>query len=126
MAKSGEFQAGNFWKKLFGGGLVGAANSLFGGGGGMLAVPMLQKTGLGEKEAHATAILLILPISLLSFLFYAIKGVYDFDVLLPTAIGVSVGGAFGARLLQNLPVKAVRTVFALLQLLAGAFLFFAR
>lgn len=46
---------------------VGLANSLFGGGGGMIAVPLLQRTGLDEKRAHATAILLILPISLFSF-----------------------------------------------------------
>ncbi len=126
MAKTGAFNGEGFWKKLLGGGLVGAANSLFGGGGGMLAVPMLQRTGMGEKEAHATAILLILPISLTSFFFYAVKGVYDFRVLVPTAIGVSIGGAFGAKLLQNLPVKTVRAVFGFLQLLAGVFLFFLK
>ena len=49
---------------------VGAANSLFGGGGGMIAVPLLQKTGMSEKSAHATAILVILPVSLLSFVLY--------------------------------------------------------
>lgn len=103
---------------------VGAANSLFGGGGGMLAVPLLQKTGLDEKRAHATAILVILPISLISFLVYALRGFYNFHVLIPTAIGVSVGGAVGAKLLGSLPVKAVNLTFAFLQLAAGLFLFF--
>lgn len=111
-------------KQIACGVVVGAANSLFGGGGGMIAVPMLGKIGLREKEAHATAILLILPVSLLSFLLYAARGVYDLSVLLPTAIGVTAGGLLGAKLLGKLPVKAVETAFAVLQALAGAFLFF--
>lgn len=106
------------------GGVVGAANSIFGGGGGMIAVPMLAKTGLDEKRAHATAILLILPVSLLSFFFYARKGLYDFSVLIPTAIGVTAGGVLGAKLLGKLPVKTVNLLFAFLQAAAGIFMFF--
>ena len=105
---------------------VGAANSLFGGGGGMIAVPLLQKTGLEEKRAHATAILVILPISLLSFLIYAFRGFCNFQVLIPTAIGVFFGGALGAKLLNKLPAKTVNVTFAFLQLFAGVFLFFFR
>ena len=104
------------------GGAVGAANSFFGGGGGMIAVPLLEKTGMAEKEAHATAILLILPVSLLSFLFYFFKGTYDFAVFIPTAIGVTAGGLVGAKLLGKMSIKAVGVVFAILQLVAGVFL----
>ncbi len=103
---------------------VGAANSLFGGGGGMIAVPLLQKIGLREKKAHATAILVILPVSLLSFLIYAFRGYSDLSVLIPTAVGVTVGGTIGAKLLGRLPAQTVNLVFAFLQLAAGAFLFF--
>ena len=113
-------------QRLLCGGAVGAANSLFGGGGGMIAVPMLAKTGMDEKQAHATAILLILPVSLVSFLFYFFRGLYDFSVLIPTAIGVSVGGAVGAKLLGKLPVKTVNLLFALLQAVAGILLFFGK
>ena len=108
------------------GGATGAANSLFGGGGGMLAVPLLHKFGYDEKTAHATAILVILPVSLFSFLLYAVRGLYDFSVLLPTAIGVSVGGLLGAKLLGKMPVKTVNLLFAALRAAAGAFLFFSR
>lgn len=101
---------------------VGAANSLFGGGGGMIAVPLLQKTGLDEKRAHATAILLILPVSLLSFILYAWQGFYNPSVLIPTALGVTAGGLLGAKLLGRLPVKTVNLVFAALQAAAGVFL----
>ena len=116
---------GNF-RQVVCGSAVGVANGLFGGGGGMIAVPMLQRVGLDEKRAHATAILLILPVSLLSFLFYVWKGVYDFSVLIPTALGVTAGGALGAWLLGKLPVKIVNLIFAVLQLAAGIFMFAAR
>ena len=108
------------------GGATGAANSLFGGGGGMLAVPLLHKFGYDEKTAHATAILVILPVSLFSFVLYFIRGLYDFSVLLPTAIGVTAGGLLGAKLLGKMPVKIINLLFAALQAVAGAFLFFAR
>ena len=104
--------------------LVGIANGLFGGGGGMLAVPLLQRTGLKEKQAHATAILVILPVSLLSFILYAIRGYCDFSVLIPTAIGVIFGGFLGAQWLKKLPTKTVNILFAALQALAGLFLCF--
>ena len=106
------------------GAAVGLANGLFGGGGGMLAVPLLQKTGYEEKSAHATAILIILPVSFFSFLLYFIRGLYDFSVLIPTALGVTVGGYIGAQWLGALPARTVRLVFALLQAAAGLFLFF--
>ena len=113
-------------KKIFCGVAVGAANSLFGGGGGMLAVPLLNKTGYDEKTAHATAILVILPVSLFSFLLYFFRGLIDASVLIPTALGVTAGGFLGAKLLGKMPTKTVNLLFAVLQVLAGAFLFFSR
>ena len=103
---------------------VGLANGLFGGGGGMLAVPLLQRVGLTEKRAHATAILWILPISILSFILYVTQGYYRSGVLIPTALGVTAGGFLGAKLLGEMPVKAVNIVFAVLQVVAGGFLIF--
>jgi uncharacterized membrane protein YfcA len=113
-------------KRLLCGLAVGAANGLFGGGGGMLAVPLLLQTGYQQKQAHATAILVILPVSLLSFLLYVFYGFCDFSVLIPTALGVSAGGVIGAWLLDKLPVKTVQICFAVLQAIAGLFLFFNR
>ena len=72
------------------------------------------------------AILLILPVSLSSFLLYTAQGLYDLEVLIPTAIGVTVGGYLGAKLLGKLPEKKVAFLFALLQAAAGLFLFFSK
>lgn len=116
---------GKLARRIFCGAAVGLANSLFGGGGGMIAVPLLKKTGLSEKEAHATAILVILPVSAFSFLLYLFRGIYRFGVLIPTALGVTVGGALGAAILGKISTKTVGLVFAALQLFAGLWLVFA-
>ena len=108
------------------GALVGLANSLFGGGGGMIAVPLLKGTGLSEKESHATAILVILPVSLLSFFVYFVQGYFDASVAVPASIGVFFGGLLGAKALQKLPVKWVGVTFAVLQAFAGAWLLLTR
>lgn len=106
------------------GAATGAANGVFGGGGGMIAVPLLRATGLEEKKAHATTIAVILPVSLLSFFLYAIRGSFDFLVALPVALGGLLGGAIGAKLLAFLPGKAVFITFSALQFLAGIWLIF--
>lgn len=105
-----------------GGTLIGAATSVFGGGGGMVAVPLLTLFGLPQRKAHATAILVILPVAALSFFLYAIEGLYDFSVLIPAALGVVLGGLLGAKLLNVLSGKWVSVIFAVLQLFAGVWM----
>lgn len=107
------------------GALVGLANGLFGGGGGMLAVPLLKKLGMEERNAHATAIAVIYPVCIASFFVYAYAGFCDFSVLLPTAFGVFFGGIIGAKLLKNLPERTVKITFSILQVFAGAWLMFS-
>lgn len=115
-----------FFLRAAGGGAVGAANGLFGGGGGMIAVPLLERIeGRGTAAAHATAIACILPASLVSALVYLFAGLVPWTVLLPAALGVLLGGVFGARLLPLLPPGAVDLAFSLLMLLAGAKAVFA-
>ena len=113
--------SGRTAKRLAGGGAVGLVNGVFGGGGGMVAVPLLERIeGRGTAAAHASAIACILPASLVSVVIYLIAGLAPWHILLPTAIGAVMGGALGAMLLPVLPPRAVDAVFALLMLLAGA------
>lgn len=105
---------------LLGGGAIGAANGLLGGGGGMIAVPLLRKTaGLSPLRAHATAIAVILPASVLSGAIYCAEGLVPLGIFLPAALGVAAGGLIGAKLLGVLPVRIVEAAFALLMLAAG-------
>ena len=113
------------FKRAVCGGAVGLANGLFGGGGGMLAVPLLERTGIVGQKAHATAILVILPVSAFSFILYALRGYADLSVLIPTSIGVTLGGVLGAKVLSVLPEKTIAVIFAVLQAFAGLWLLFS-
>lgn len=104
---------------LAGGACVGAVNGLLGGGGGMLAVPILQRTGLSERQAHAAAIAVIAPASLLSGAVYLFEGLVPAFAAVPVTLGVFLGGALGAKLLNTLPLKAVSLLFELVMLAAG-------
>ena len=113
-------QKGKLFRRLLGGSAVGAANGVFGGGGGMIAVPLLERIeGRGERQAHATAIALILPASLVSAVVYLWAGLVPWAVFLPVALGVLAGGYLGAKLLPVLPPKALSLLFAVLMLAAG-------
>ena len=50
------------WIKLLTGSIIGFVNGFWGGGGGMICVPLLQNIiHLPEKKAHATTLLIMLP-----------------------------------------------------------------
>lgn len=112
--------------KIGGGLLIGCINGFFGGGGGMLCVPLLEKV-LGEptKKAHATAILIILPISIASAVIYLCNGYFSLVGTLSAGGGVVAGGAVGALLLKKLPSFAVGIVFALIMIGVGVRMIFA-
>ena len=60
------------------GGAVGFINGFFGGGGGMVLVPLLEKVlGCPVKKSHATAIAIILPVSLAGAITYIISGFFE-------------------------------------------------
>lgn len=99
---------------------IGAVNGLFGAGGGMLAVPCLTYIGsLDEKSAHATAIALILPLCLVSSIAYGVGASFENGVILPTVLGVTIGGILGACLLKKLSSNVVSFLFYALMLFAG-------
>ncbi len=104
----------------FYGAMIGTCNGLLGGGGGMIAVPLLKNAlNFSSKRAHATAILLILPLSIASAIIYIVRGFALPQVFIPVALGGVTGGFFGAKLLQHLPVKAVNLTFTFAMLVAG-------
>lgn len=106
-------------KILLGGAAVGAANGLFGGGGGMIAVPLLERMGRPARRAHATAIAVVLPATALSAAVYLFEGAVPLAVLVPVSIGVLAGGIAGARLLSRITGRAVNVLFSAFMLAAG-------
>lgn len=110
---------------LIGGLFVGFLNGFFGGGGGMIVVPILIfLLKMPEKQAHATAIFVILPLCIVSSIIYIIKGSMDWLQLLYSSIGFVIGGVVGALLLKKLNNKVIRIIFSLIMIGAGIKLFF--
>ena len=100
---------------------VGVANGLFGGGGGMLVIPIFSiLCGLEEKTAHSSAILTILPLSLVSGIIYAINGNFSAPQGYFVGAGVIVGGLIGTFLMKKFSNNLLRIIFYSLMIIAGA------
>lgn len=99
---------------------IGFLNGFFGGGGGMVAVPMLQNVlKFDVKKSHATAIFIILPLCITSAITYAVAGSFDFSNGWIVCLGVVGGGVIGALLLKKLNSKIIEFIFAILMIVAG-------
>ncbi len=99
---------------------TGIANGLFGAGGGMLAVVVLERMSkLKSSEAHATALLIMLPLSIVSIIVYLIRGAIQFDFVPIVTLGVLPGSFLGAKLLGKMRSVWIDRLFSLLMLAAG-------
>jgi len=96
------------------GGAAGFLNGLFGSGGGALVVPASRKfLGVSVHEAHAGAVAVMLPMTLVSAVFYTVQTRPNFMTVLFVSAGGVVGGFLGAKLLPKLPPKALRKIFGI-------------
>lgn len=100
--------------------ITGFANGLFGSGGGTIVVSALEKfLDVKAHKAHATAILIILPLSILSAVIY-IRGVEaDFKTIFFVSAGGVLGGFLGARTLNKIPAKRLHKIFGLFMIVAA-------
>jgi uncharacterized membrane protein YfcA len=99
---------------------AGIVNGVFGGGGGMVVVPMLTSLlKCAPKKAHATALFIILPLSLTSAVFYAAFGSLNLRMAIPVTIGVVAGGVSGAFLLSKLSSRWIVLIFSVVMAIAG-------
>lgn len=107
--------------KLYLAGIVtGIVNGLFGAGGGMLAVPILERMqGLEKDRAHATALIVMLPLSIVSLVVYLLRDALSWDIAGWVALGLVPGSLLGARLLGKLNAVWINRLFCLLMLAAG-------
>ena len=102
------------------GGAAGLVNGFFGGGGGMVLVPLLAgRCGLDRRRAFATSIAVIAPLCALSASIYCLRGGLDLRSALPYLAGGLVGGFVGGRVFKRLSMVWLRRVFALLILYGG-------
>lgn len=114
-----------FFGSFFKGTMCGFLNGFFGSGGGVLAVPVLEKEGCDPNTAHATSVAFVFIMSLVTAGFYWLSGDLDFSGAwryIPWGILGAVTGSFflkkiKARQLKRLfggivTVAAVRMMFS--------------
>ncbi|WP_114297371.1 sulfite exporter TauE/SafE family protein [Anaerobacterium chartisolvens] len=100
--------------------ITGAANGLFGSGGGTIVVPaMIMLLNVEEHKAHATAISIILPLTVVSAYLYVSNNLVNWEITLPVMLGGMAGGYLGAKLLNICPAKVLRKIFAVFMILAS-------
>lgn len=106
-------------RKIIIGLITGFANGLFGSGGGTIVVPAMERfLGVEEHKAHATAISIILPLSMISLVIYLWKTDVAWSTALWASLGGLCGGIVGAKLLSKISGIWLHRIF-------GAFMIFA-
>ena len=107
------------WPAQIAGGAAGLANGLFGGGGGMVFLPILSRFGrLEQRKLYATSVGVIFPVCLVSAAVYIFRGGVSLLTALPYLAGGLIGGFLGGKLYGKVSTKFLKWLFA-------AFLFYA-
>ncbi len=99
--------------------LIGIINGLLGAGGGILAVGLLKKSGMETKAAHANAVAVILPITAVSTVMYAINGNLDFYAALPFIPFGMAGAACAVYVMKKISPLLLKSVFGGFMIWAG-------
>ena len=118
--RQGEIDLKNWWKNAIIGSLSGFLNGMFGSGGGLIAVPLLEKLSNAEpKKAHATSVSIILPLSVISAFLYLNHGHLDIYTALKYVPFGILGAIIGGWLLKKFSNKILKKTFAVLLIFAA-------
>lgn len=105
--------------------MSGVVNGLFGAGGGMIAVLCLKRlAGMEERNAHATALVVMLPLTVVSVLTYLLRGAVSLQPVPWVGLGLLPGCYLGAKLLGRMKKQWIHRLFCLLMFVAGVRLLF--
>ena len=106
--------------------LAGLLNGLLGAGGGIVLVIGLRalfgRTVQSPKSFYATAISVMLPLSLVSAWQYMKNGHLQASSVTPLVLPAILGGVLGALLLKLLKPTLLARIFAIVVLLSGIIL----
>lgn len=105
--------------------ISGFLNGLFGSGGGLAVVPMLELLKITPQKSHATSVCIIFPLSLVTAVLYFYQKVTVQTHLLFWLIPFGLIGAFiGSLLLRKIPNSLLRRIFGGVMIYAGVRLLF--
>jgi hypothetical protein len=100
--------------------LVGIVSGLFGIGGGLIHVPMMNFIGIPIHIAAATSHFIITITSFFGILIFIALKAIDFDYAIFLGVGVILGAYYGARLAKLASPDMIRkTIAGLLLVVAG-------
>ena len=103
--------------------LIGFINILVGSCGGIAAVEALKCEKLDQTKAHATAIAVILPLTVISAVMYLVRRdvkISDAGVYIIPGI---IGSAAGSIILPKVPKKILGKIFSIFIIYAGVRMF---
>ena len=102
------------------GALGGAINGIFGAGAGMVLVPLLSEWAkIDYKNALATSVSAVLPISFTSAAVYLSRGTADIRTAIPYLLGGLAGGVIGGICFGRVSANWIRRIFALFIIYGG-------
>ena len=111
--------------QVFTGVTAGTLNGLFGSGGGVVAVPLLERSGLEQRRCHATSVVIVFMLSLVSTIMYAIHGKLNFGKTMAFIPAGLVGAIVGATLLKKVKNKALKRIFGVIIIISAIRMFVA-
>lgn len=106
-------------KLMFTGLTIGFINALFGAGGGIIAVALLKKKYGNQKRAQATAVAVILPITVITAIRYMSLGYMTLAEAVPYILPGFIGAVAGSKLLKKANNKILKILFSFIMLWAG-------
>jgi len=112
---------------VFAGLVVGAFSGFFGLGGGVIMIPVL--TEIFKMEPHkalGTSLAIMVPTALIGTLRHAHYGNTDIKVAVIMWCGSLLGAFLGATLVSQMPGGLVKKLLAIVIVLLGIHMFFAK
>ena len=98
---------------------AGFLNSIFGVGGGLILIPYLKSRGLSQKEAQASSLPVILPLTAISALLYVYKGYTEISEGLKFIPFGLIGAICGVYIIDKISDKLLNMLFSVFLLYSG-------
>ncbi len=100
--------------------LAGIPNGFFGAGGGMVLVPLFCRwIKLAEREAFATSVSVILPMSAVSAIIYLLREDFEIIAALPYLSGGLIGGILAGFVFKKVPTGLLRKALGIFIIYGG-------
>ena len=100
------------WRARLAGAGAGLANGLFGGGGGMVFIPVMSRSPLEKQKLYATCVGVIFPVCAVSAAVHLWRGELSLETALPYLLGGLAGGFVGGKLYGRVSSKWLKWIFA--------------